>query len=85
MAKRKRVLVLEFPGEPGEQELRDVLGFVQAKLTAAGAEAELIVLTKGVRLREILAPAAKSGPTVSRDEFAAMSEQMYEALTGAKA
>lgn len=85
MAKRRRVLTLEFPGEPTEQERRDVLAFVQTRLAAAGhADAEVIVLTNGWRLREAVGPAPKADQGgIDRGQFMELSEQMYAAITGA--
>jgi hypothetical protein len=82
VAKKRRVLVLEFPGEPDDQSVRDNLAHVQAKLASAGhGDVEVIVLTGGWRLREVCGPAAKTGPQFSKEEFAVLSEQMYDALT----
>lgn len=80
MAKRKRVLILEVPAGTEEQRVRDTLNWLTAKLAEAGhTDAVVLPVEGGMKLSELFAP--REGPKVDRDQFLALSQEMYDAIS----
>ncbi len=78
--KRKRVLQLNVPGPLTDKEASQIDKWLRSRLALAGhPNVELIILSGGMKLSEILAPHPKP-PKASDEAAAEIGEAIYQRL-----